>query len=340
MLIKMLNQLRGADAPEHGYDVTALHSFSSLETVHSDIETMFSQIDTTADISSLARLTASGTFEPASSLEEAITDPDFEDHCFIVRGKGDARNNVAAILYDAKQRHFELMWAYLTETARYTLKHRLLAANGHFFFSFRGNIDDVIYYKSYGGFETEVNVDSTSSRSRETEHVTLLPTDLINQFIDLKAGKVLRAYGSLNTFKNFNVTDVVECAYLPDGKGGELCDIALASNKSLQAKRIGDEVSKGSGSSYKKFRYRALIGGKQGGERQFVCSRVIYAIAHNISYTSLTMTDFEVDHMDNNSKNNDIANLQLVTYRGNSLLKDIRKALEELNNCEDEEVSI
>lgn len=336
MLIKMLNQLRGADAPEHGYDVTALHSFSSLETVHSDLEEMFSHISATADISSLARLLVSGTFEPVSSLEEAITDPDFEDHCFIVRGKGDARNNVAAILYNVKQRHFELMWAYLTETARYTLKRRLLSANGHFFFSFRSNIDNVIYYKSYGGYETAADGNSASSRSRETEHITLLPTDLINQFIDLKAGKVLRAYGSLSMFKNFNVTDVVECAYLPDGKGGELCDIALASGKSLQAKRIGDEVSKGSGSSYKKFRYRALIGGKQGGERQFVCSRVIYAIARNISYTSLTMTDFEVDHIDDNSKNNDIANLQLVTSGGNSILKKVRKAIEELNDNEEE----
>lgn len=144
----------------------------------------------------------------------------------------------------------------------------------------------------------------------------------------------------MNIFKNFNVTDVVGCTYLPDGKDGELCDIALASDEVLQAKRIGDEVSKGSGSNYNKFRYRALIGGKQGGERQFVCSRVIYAIAHNISYTSLTMTDFEVDHIDNNSKNNDIANLQLVSSGGNGILKTLRKALEELNNCEDKKESI
>lgn len=329
MKVKFLDQLRGAVAPAHGYKVAELHSFSSLETAYSDIEEMFSQVDATADISSLARLTASGTFEPASSLEEAITDPDFEDHCFIVRGKGDARDNVAAILYDAKQRHFELAWAHLTENASNILRGKLIAANGQSIYKFKDNLDGRVYFKE--PFD-DIIEDADTGDIKHIKNIYTYPVDITapnldKYFVDLNEGVIMRIYGGAAV----ESTDVRSCTYDDNS-----CEMTLAGGRPLLGTIAGTTDHKGTG-NYKKHRFMVKIAEEDGDKlREFVSSRVLYALSRNLSYTSLSECTYEVDHIDNDSCNNNIANLQLVTARGNGILKAVRKAIEELNNNEEE----
>ena len=319
MLIKMLNQLRGADAPEHGYDVTALHSFSSLETVCSDIEEMFSHIDTTADISSLARLTASGTFEPESTLEEAIADNDFKTHIFTIRGSGQASGNVVAVVYDAEQRHFELAWAHLTEAASNILRGKLIAANGQSICKFKDNIDGRVYFKE--PFD-DIIADANTGDIKHIKNIYTYPVDITapnldKYFVDLNEGVIMRIYGGAAV----ESTDVRSCTYDDNS-----CEMTLAGGRTFLGTIAGTTDHKGTG-NYKKHRFMVKLTKEDGDRaREFVSSRVLYALSRNLSYTSLTECTYEVDHVDNDSCNNNIANLQLVTARGNSILKKVRKA--------------
>lgn len=329
MLIKMLNQLRGADAPEHGYDVTALHSFSSLETAYSDIEEMFSHIDTTADISSLARVTNSGTLEPVSSLEEAIADNDFKTHIFTIRGNGRASGNVAVVIYDAEQRHFELMWAHLTEAASNILRGKLIAANGQSIYKFKDNIDGEVYFKE--PFDDIIeDVDSGDIKHIKniyTYSVKITTPNLDNYFVDLNEGVIMRIYGGAAV----ESTDVVSGTYDDNS-----CKLTLVGDHTLSGVTAGTTDHKGTG-NYKKRRVMVKIAEEDGDKlREFVSSRVLYALSRNLSYTSLSECTYEVDHIDNDSCNNNIANLQLVTARGNGILKKVRKALEALNDNEED----
>lgn len=329
MLIKMLNQLRGADAPEHGYDVTALHSFSSLETVCSDIEEMFSHIDTTADISSLARLTASGTFEPESTLEEAIADNDFKTHIFTIRGSGQASGNVVAVVYDAEQRHFELAWAHLTEAASNILRGKLIAANGQSICKFKDNIDGRVYFKE--PFD-DIIADANTGDIKHIKNIYTYPVDITapnldKYFVDLNEGVIMRIYGGAAV----ESTDVRSCTYDDNS-----CEMTLAGGRTFLGTIAGTTDHKGTG-NYKKHRFMVKLTKEDGDRaREFVSSRVLYALSRNLSYTSLTECDYQVDHISDDSCDNNIANLQLVTARGNSILKAVRKALEELNNNEEE----
>lgn len=270
---------------------------NSEEEVKANVGKLFCRIDDTPNWNSL-QCCLNEKDTKAADVSDLFSC--LNDTLFVIRGCNTGDKIALYRIFE----HIEIGWYYLSSTSQEKAAQKIIEERGKWVVPFCENIDCYVGIKK-GNTIFRVNADK----------VKLLD----KWFCDIRTGMIFNK-GSAEI--DFDESDHMHCISSISNR----FIIYNANNKVLgEVTNVGTIVYKDTPrSSYPKIRFMCKVSSDRISGVQFVNSRVLYCVSRNLNYSDFSMKNTEIDHIDGNSLNNSIGNLQCVSPELNKKLRNYR----------------